>query len=89
MVIGPGVRLTDGRGLVTSRGVGRLITTAAGSTTTTIGPGVRTVSTIAIVAGGVPRLSRSISLLGITSHGIHSLIIIGIPAPVITARRID
>ncbi len=55
---GPGVRLMDGRGLVTSHGVGRLITTAAGFITTVTGPGVRAACFIAIAVGGVRHWSR-------------------------------
>lgn len=63
-VVGPGYRLTGGRGLDTSHGAGRLITTADGSITITIGPGHRTAITFANAVGGGPRWWRSYS----TSH---------------------
>ena len=61
MAIGPGVRLMAGRGLAMNRGVGRLITTVVGFTTTAIGHGVRAVSFTGIAVGGVRRSSRSCS----------------------------
>src|SRR6266436_455480 len=49
---GYGFHLMDGPGLVMSHGAGRLITMAAGSITTTIGPGARTVNSTGIAVGG-------------------------------------
>lgn len=80
MAIGRGVRLMAGRGLDTSRGGGRLITTVAGSITITTGPGYRAASFNGGAVGGGPRSSRSWS----TSHsattfaGIHCRITTGI-----------
>ena len=54
-VIGRGVRHTVGRGLVTSRGVGRRITTVVGCFTATRGRGCRVVSFIASGVGGARR----------------------------------
>ena len=61
-----------GPGSDMNRGVGRRITTAVGSTTTTRGPGVRAVnSTESAVGGGPPWLRlHSISLSETTSAGI-------------------
>ena len=87
MDIGPGVFRTAGPGLVMSRGVGRRITMAVGSITTTIGPGVLGVTTIEIAAGGVLRLSHFISRLEVTFPGTHSPIIIAIRVHVITAIK--
>ena len=74
MATGRGVRHTAGPGLVMSPGAGHLITMAAGSTTTTIGPGVPAVNTIATEAGGAQRWSllfRFTFPLEITFAGTH------------------
>ncbi len=55
MASGPGVRLMVGRGLAMSPGAGRLITSAAGSITTTTGPGCRAANFIGSGVGGVRR----------------------------------
>ena len=55
MAIGPGVRRSDGRGLVMNPGVGRLITMVVGFITTTIGHGVRAVVTTVTAVGGDQR----------------------------------
>jgi hypothetical protein len=52
MAIGSGARLTDGPGLGTSPGVGRLTIMAAGFITTTRGHGARAVVTTGIAVGG-------------------------------------
>src|SRR5688500_4676391 len=74
MVIGPGVRRMAGRGLVSIRGVGRLITMGAGSITTTRGFGSRGVTSTRSEAGGGPR-SSPLSILVFhsvtTFAGIH------------------
>src|SRR5687767_2500047 len=74
MVIGPGVRRMAGRGLVSNRGVGRLITMGAGSITTTRGFGSRGVTSTRSEAGGGPR-SSPLSILVFhsvtTFAGIH------------------
>src|ERR1041384_7342005 len=49
---GPGFRLMVGHGPVTSHGVGRLITTDAGFTTTVTGPGVHEACSIGTAVGG-------------------------------------
>ena len=87
MVIGPGVSHTAGRGLVMSLGDGPRITMAVGSITTTIGHGVLGVTTLENAAGGVLRLSHSISLLEVTFPGTHFLIIIAILVHIITAIK--
>jgi hypothetical protein len=69
--VGPGCRLTAGRGLDTSPGDGRLITTAVGSITTTTGPGRRAAITFASAVGGGPRWWRSTSHSATTSAGIR------------------
>ena len=74
MATGRGVRHTAGPGLVMSHGAGLLITMAAGSTTTTIGPGVPAVNTIVTEAGGARRWSRLFPFTSpseITFAGIH------------------
>lgn len=73
-VIGPGVRRMVGRGSVTNRGVGRRITTDAGSITTTPGPGCREAISTRSEAGGdlrSSRLSDSIFHLATISAGIR------------------
>ena len=69
-----------GRGLDTSRGAGRLITTVAGSITIITGPGSRAASFNGDVVGGGPRWSRSWSTShsATTSAGIRCLITTGI-----------
>jgi hypothetical protein len=77
METGPGVRPMAGPGSVTSHGVGPLIITVAGCTTTTTGPGVRAASTTGIAAGGDQRwwpLARLISHSEKAYAGIRSLI---------------
>ena len=74
MVIGRGFRRTVGPGSGMNRGVGRRITTAAGSFTTTTGPGCRAASFTRSEVGGGPRSSlssRLISLSETTSAGIR------------------
>ena len=56
-VNGVGVRLTAGRGSTTSRGVGRLIITDAGFTTTVFGFGLRMEVENTAAVGGSPRSS--------------------------------
>ena len=56
--IGPGVRLMAGPGSDMSHGVGRLITTAAGFTTTTTGPGCRVAGSTESAVGGDQRSWR-------------------------------
>src|SRR6266849_1111371 len=56
---GSGFHLMDGPGWVMSPGAGRLITMAAGSITTTTGPGVRIVNSTGTVVGGGRRWWRS------------------------------
>src|SRR5437868_10220676 len=74
---GSGVRRMAGRGLVTSLGAGRLITTAVGSTSTITGRGVRAAGFITIAVGGdrrSSRLCRSTSRSQTLSAGIRSRI---------------
>src|SRR2546422_5899172 len=87
---GRGARHTAGPGWDRSHGVGRLITTAAGSITTTIGAGVRA-SAINIGAGGDRRswlFSRSTSTLVQRSAGTRFRTISAIRAPVTTSDPI-
>ena len=86
MVIGFGVRHTDGPGLVTSRGVGRRITMDAGSITTTIGRGVRAAATTELTVGGDQR-SWLLSTLTTTTAGTHSATTSAIHIRVITTSR--
>ena len=90
MEIGRGVRLMVGRGLVTNRGDGRRITTAAGSITTTTGPGCRAVNSIEDGVGGdqpsLPLYLISISVT--TSAGIRCRTITEIHTRVITVTTI-
>jgi hypothetical protein len=71
MEVGHGFGPTAGPGLVMNHGAGLRITTAAGFTTTTIGPGVRAVTTTEITVGGGPRSSLSTSHSAITFRGIR------------------
>src|SRR5687768_15446375 len=72
--IGHGVRLTAGRGLGMNRGVGRRITTAVGSITTTTGPGFHALNSSQSAVGGdlhSLRLSHSTSPSEPIFAGIH------------------
>jgi hypothetical protein len=87
---GPGVHLTAGRGLDMNRGAGRLITSAAGFTTTTTGPGLRAATFIRNAVGGGRRWLRSSSTSrsGTTSAGIRCRITSVIRIHVTTVRTI-
>ena len=74
---GVGFRLTAGRGLMTSRGVGQHIIMDAGFTTTVTGSGLRTARYAAVAVGGDRRLSFW-EITAITSIGVRSLMITAI-----------
>src|SRR5687768_379554 len=81
-----------GRGSVTNHGVGRRITTDAGSTTTTRGPGCRAATSTRSEAGGGPHSSLSsgsVFHLATTFAGTHCRITSAIRIHVITVAIIQ